>query len=401
LKAVGGVLLICVLSACVAEPSAGEVRAPIARAEQARCQVAASQENPLVTEWASSEKANLEGRLASGAVAVAYSGCSMQLLPACRLPGSYIWRRTTISTDTVEILSSDELFAKLPLGAATLEGELERTGRLAVQTTVAGQLELNEFDARVAERDPSCRGATHVVGALSVGAFKLRTGGAISGRAGVGAVGAGAGRAEMVMREAGSPDACKAATAEAPDLNCRSPIQMFLRPLAPPSHEERAPPGQIQVRFLPPDEREWDLVVGDRKLCGTPCDRWTDPDMPYAFRTEGGFLRADPIEDVPDLREFAAQAPLEVRTKPRNMGMTAGGIVSTSIGGVAMIVGTVLLATGCGGQDTGRCVGGAITLPIGGLLVAGGVWYIVKARSRVEVAPMQNPGAWTPASERP
>lgn len=325
----------------------------------------------------------------------------MQLLPACRLPGNYIWRRTTISTDTVEILSSEELFAKLPLGAATLEGELERSGRLAVQTTVAGQLELSEFDARMAQRDPACRGATHVVGALSVGSFKLRTGGGYSGRAGVGAVGAGASRAEMVMREAGNPDACKAGTAESPDANCRSPIQMFLRPLAPPTAEERAPPGQIKVRFLPPDERQWDLVVGDRKFCPLPCDRWTDPDMPYAFRTEGGFLRPDPIEDVPDLREFSAQAPLEVRTKPRDVGMTAGGIVATSLGGVGMIVGTVLLATGCGGQDSGRCVGGAITLPIGSLLVAGGVWYIVKARSRIEVGPMQNPGAWTSASDRP
>jgi hypothetical protein len=270
-----------------------------------------------------------------------------------------------------------------------------------VQTTVAGQLELSEFDARVAQRDPACRGATHVVGALSVGSFKLRTGGGISGRAGVGAVGVGASRSEMVMREAGNPEACRAATAESPDANCRSPIQMFLRPLAPITPEERAPPGQIKVRFLPPDERQWDLVVGDRKLCPAPCDRWTDPDMPYAFRTEGGFLRPDPIEDVPDLREFAAKAPLEVRTKPRDMGMTAGGIVATSIGGVAMIVGTVLVASGCGGQDSGRCVGGAVTLPIGSLLVGGGVWYIVKARSRVEVAPMQNPGAWTAASERP
>src|SRR5262245_37174019 len=39
-----------------------------------RCRVAASQSAPLVTEWPASEKANLEGLLGSGAVAVAYSG---------------------------------------------------------------------------------------------------------------------------------------------------------------------------------------------------------------------------------------------------------------------------------------------------------------------------------------
>jgi hypothetical protein len=318
------------------------------------------------------------------------------------MTGAYSWRRTTISTDTVEILSADELFAKLPLGATTLEGELERTGRLAVQTTVSGQLELTEFDARAAQRDPACQGATHVVGALSVGSFKLRSGGGISGRAGVGVVGGGASRAESIMREAGNPERCKEATAEAPDADCRSPIQVFLRPLAPAKPVEQTPPGMIKVRFLPPDaDSKWDLVVGDRVLCQTPCDRWTDPNMPYAYRTEGGFLRPDPIEDIPDLRDFEEKAPLEVRTKPRDMGTTAGGIVMTSLGGIGMIAGTVLLASGCGGQSTGRCVAGGITLPIGSALVGVGVWFIVKSHSSIEVAPMKNESQWTPRSERP
>ena len=39
----------------------------------------------LVTEWPASEKANLEVRLREGAVAVAYSGCEMRLVPDCRV----------------------------------------------------------------------------------------------------------------------------------------------------------------------------------------------------------------------------------------------------------------------------------------------------------------------------
>src|SRR5215470_16473726 len=96
---------------------------PRAPAEQAKCRVAASQSSPLVTEWPASEKANLEVLLRNGTVAVAYSGCSMRLLPECRPSGEYHWQQTTPATVSLEINDSDELFAKLPLGAASLEGE--------------------------------------------------------------------------------------------------------------------------------------------------------------------------------------------------------------------------------------------------------------------------------------
>lgn len=365
---------------------------------QSRCKVAASQDNPLVTEWPSSEKANLEARLATGAVAVAFAGCSMKLLAGCRLPGRYSWRRTTISTDTIEINDADELFAKLPLGAASLEAELGRSGRLTVQTTVSGQLELDTFDAASVARDPACREATHVVGALSVGAFELRSGARVDGRAGVSGVGVGAARGEGVLRKAGVPSACGESSSEAPSANCRSPIQMFLRPLVT-RPASATPEGTIAVRFQPPDaDRPWDLVVGDRVLCRAPCDRFSDPNLPYAFRTEGGFLRSDPVEEIPDLRPFEGQAPLEVRTTPRDTGKTALGIVTTSVAGLGILTGTVLTATGCGGQSSGRCTAGVVTLPVAATGLVFGIVWIVSARSTIEVAPLPNPASFEPAA---
>src|SRR5882757_9755075 len=115
---------------------------PTVPTELGKCRVAASQSSPLVTEWPASEKANLEVLSRNGAVAVAYSGCSLRVLPQCRVRGTYQWQRTTPSTDSLSINDSDELFAKLPLGAASLEGELKRTGKLLVKTVVAGQLRL-------------------------------------------------------------------------------------------------------------------------------------------------------------------------------------------------------------------------------------------------------------------
>ncbi len=157
-----GVLTALVIAAfgCggVNSPRATAPEVPMG-AGQTKCQIAKGQDNPLVTEWAASEKANLEARLARGAVVVAYSGCELRLLPDCPVRGSYQWRRTTTSTDVVGIRDEDELYAKLPLGALTLEGELQRSGRLAVQTTVSGQLVLQGLALEDIARNPACVGA--------------------------------------------------------------------------------------------------------------------------------------------------------------------------------------------------------------------------------------------------
>ena len=154
----------------------------------ARCKVVASQDRPLVTEWPASEKANLEARLADGPIVVAYSGCSLRVLSECKAPkGSYTWQRTTLANDTVEIRSADDLYAKLPLGAASLEGELQSSGRLAVQTTVAGQLKLEGLPTAEVPTTGACEGATHVLSAVTLGAFKLKSGGSLSASGGAGA----------------------------------------------------------------------------------------------------------------------------------------------------------------------------------------------------------------------
>ncbi len=115
---------------------AGELAPRAARLDA--CRAGAEGDSPLVTEWPASEKAHLEGLAAAQAVAVVFSGCDLRVVDGCKPSGRYAWRRTTLSTDTIEIGSGDELWSKLPLGAVRLEGELARTGRLAVRTTVAG-----------------------------------------------------------------------------------------------------------------------------------------------------------------------------------------------------------------------------------------------------------------------
>lgn len=201
----------------------------------ARCSVAASHEQPLVTEWPASYKARLEAMLQGGAVAVEYSGCDLKIVDRCRLSGSYAWRKTTLSVDTTDIQDEDDLYAKLPLGAASLSGQLKTSGSLHVQTTVAGQLQLVGKAADDATSGAECARATHLVTALSVGAFRLVAGGSAKARGGVevGATGIGgsAGQTRAVVRSAGDASSCERATKDDPSPECRSPIQIFLTPI--------------------------------------------------------------------------------------------------------------------------------------------------------------------------
>jgi hypothetical protein len=367
-------------------------RAPETPGDQTRCKLAANQENPLVTEWPATEKANLEARLRQGSVIVSYSGCTLRMLARCRVPGDYVWRRTTTATDVIEIRNADELYAKMPLGAVSLEGELTRSGRLAVQTTASGQLQLANFDPAHFPKVPECEGATHVVGALSVGAFKLRSGGAAhaGGHATVAAVGSARGASdseETIVREAGAPNRCELSTDAAPHAECASPLQMFLQPL-PASVVDRGPTGTVKVKFLPVRaDQEWEVMVGDKALCMTPCERWVDPSIPYTLKYDPGLFHRNQYLDVPDLSLHQQYERMEVRAQSQNTGEFVTGILTTTLGGMAVVTGTALTAVGCS-KGTGMCTAGLITLPIGILALVPGIWMILDSKGTVRITPM-------------
>jgi hypothetical protein len=370
-----------------------------------KCRVAASQTSPLVTEWPASEKANLEVLLREGAVAVAYSGCSMRLLPQCHLRGRYIWQRTTPASDNLEINDEDELYARLPLGAASLEGELKRAGKLTVQTIVAGQLKL---DAEAAPEPPAegpCAQATHLLAALSVGAFTLSAGGSSSLRASASVsaleTGASSARSASVVRGAGDPATCGSGTAEAPAPNCASPIQAFLWPLRGRVADE-GPPGTVKVEFVSgnPASR-WDVYADDQVICTTPCARWVNPGRPVMLRTrEGGFLTPSDRVLVPNLLGHPGQLHLQLHAHGTANGELATGITFTSLSGMAVLAGTTLTALGCGGGRSGMCEGGLISLGAGGVALAGSIYLILDSRAHARLVPGDE-GGTTLARVRP
>jgi hypothetical protein len=364
---------------------------PRTPAEQGRCQVAASQSTPLVTEWPASEKANLEVLLRAGAVAVAFSGCSMRVLPECRVRGAYSWSRTTPATDSLEINDADELYAKLPLGAPSLEGELKRSGKLSVQTVVSGQLRLEGAAMGDIPKEGPCAQATHIVSALSLGAFALKAGGtrnagATVGVASIGEAGYKNERSADLLRAAGDFDSCKTSTAEGPSVNCASPIQAFLTPI-PGRTEEEGPPGTAKVDFVSSNPASrWDVYADDRVICTTPCTQWVSAERPVMLRArEEAFMAAPDKVSVPNLLAHGG-GHLQLEAHPTARGQLAAGITFTTFSGMAVLTGVTLTSLGClADKGDGLCTGGVITLAIGAPLLAGSIWMILDAMPKAEV----------------
>lgn len=353
--------------------------------EGGKCRVAASQSSPLLTEWSAAEKANLEVMLRSGAVVVAYSGCSMRLLPECRVPGAYRWLRTTPSRDLLEINNEDELYAKLPLGAASLEAELSRAGNLSVETTVSGQIKLEGASVRDVPLVGECARATHVMTALSLGAFSLTAGGAVSGKASASAMsvraGGGASRELKLLRGAGKAESCSQSSDESPHADCASPLEAFLTPL-PGRGEEEGPPDTLRVDVVSENPgARWEVIVDERPVCSTPCSQWLRPERPFMLRS--GHSRVV----VPNLLAQAGERRVMLRAKATNWGLLAGGITLTATGGGAALMGAMLTAMGGAVDRPEMAKGGLITMGVGAAMLGGGIWMILGSQSRARIVP--------------
>jgi hypothetical protein len=373
------------LFACGGGGAMPRAKAPTAPDEQSRCHAAAVSGSPLVTEWSSAEKANLQARLRSGGLAVEFTGCSMRPITACTVRGSYRWQRTTLASEGIEIRSQDELFAKLPLGALALEGELARAGRLAVRTMVSGQYVLEGSGAADVPDYGECAAATHLLTGISMGSFKMHSGGTLEAGGGVSAGPyEGGGRtssSETLLREAGDFDSCKASTDESPEMNCSSPIQAFLTPL--PRFAKERGSGTMRVTFASGTDQAWELRQNQQFVCRTPCTRWIAPSDSYQMRQENGAVLA--TLDVPDLARYADGGELQVRAFPKNTSKMVGGIVAAGVGGGFLFIGGFLALAGGMSERSGLTTAGAVTAGIGAAALVPGIYLIATSGSKAEI----------------
>lgn len=207
---------------CIPACAPGSAARPLAAAPEYRpegtskCSVVASQSQPLIVEWPSTERAKLEASAKKGPVVVRYSGCEMQILDRCKAKGAYSYVPTTRKRDTITIKNSDELYANIPIGAAKLESALERSGELNVSLTIVGRYEAASDVYKPEELEGECAGATHVVTGVTVGAFKFFAGAMGSGHVAATVLnaggGAGASSSSNLLTEDGLEEDCDHAT---------------------------------------------------------------------------------------------------------------------------------------------------------------------------------------------
>lgn len=208
---------------------------------QSKCGVKQSSSKPLVVEWPSTERAALEGRTKAGLVAVRYNGCEMEVLTNCSAPkDSYNYVGLTQKTEVVRIADADELYAQMPVGAAKLEGQLERSGELNVEMTIVGRMEATTSQFIVEDLHGRCDDATHVITGLTVGAFSFYSGAAaeVGASATIGNAGGGAKSSseKSLLNTDGDLQACATSTpddASAP-ANCGAALRIEVVPIDRP-----------------------------------------------------------------------------------------------------------------------------------------------------------------------
>lgn len=190
---------------------------------------------PLIVEQDSAERARIESLTRQGLVAVRYQGCSLEVLPACHATAGYRWAAVSLKRERVVMRNSDELQAELPIGGAKLAGELASRGELTADMTVAGRWESTQPTTREDELDGECDGATHVVRALNVGAFKLFSSATGRVKGGVSVLGAGAAGSSSsehsVLNEDGDAARCSESSDKGPTKECGSVVRLELAPL--------------------------------------------------------------------------------------------------------------------------------------------------------------------------
>jgi hypothetical protein len=231
-------LLILSLLAAACSPAAAIVKPPeYAPADQAKCGVKKSAAKPLIVEWPSADQVALESQSKRGLIAVHYLGCEMEILRQCHAKGTYRYVPTTRRDDSVTMRTADELYAAIPVHAAKFEAQLQKSGTLSVNMSMVGSYEAEASGLKRKDLEGDCAKATHVITALTAGAFEFVAGGEASIGAGAKGLGAEAGASSQAAREtlnkAGDKSACSKATTkdQEPPEGCGALLRVEVIPL--------------------------------------------------------------------------------------------------------------------------------------------------------------------------
>ncbi|MCB9585921.1 MAG: sel1 repeat family protein [Polyangiaceae bacterium] len=224
---------------------------------------------PLVVDWKSGTRTDLEVAMQKGVVVMAYGCDGMKVLESCSLEGSYQFAGVTPKEDMIQIENKAELWANLPLSVGNLEGELQGSATIDLAIALVGRRGSLRTHAAKPELKGECGGATHFVRAAHIGAFAMARGerGKVRAAAELFSVGAG-GESETkrsMQNKDGDLQDCRTAKpgASEPPGKCAATVRLMLEPILAepdPSWANGAP--ALPTKVENPCPEGWSLTEG-------------------------------------------------------------------------------------------------------------------------------------------
>ena len=316
----------------------------------------ANHKRPFIIEWDATDMSSFEQIVANDIVVVRYEGCTLTVLDECRNEsirgeqGSYLppeW--TSGSLETIDISNEGELYAKLPLGSATLGGRVSGGEKFHMEYFVAGTRQATRdavYRADLAS-NPGCEGATHFVHGYNLGAFALGLANELNATVGGSVYGFGAGgsntRKSSAEKKGGDLATCKSDSATEV-LGCKAPIRLSLREVRdgdnPDEAAKRAPDdsaslnaaGKVDAKVEGTAKSRSHLesamaksIAGDGKGCMDELDAHdkleperssTDPKAPYSHTRSKCLMMSGKCDAGKKLmvKYFEAQGAMDAKT---------------------------------------------------------------------------------------
>ncbi|APR74980.1 Hypothetical protein A7982_00326 [Minicystis rosea] len=113
-----------------------------------------------------------------------------------------------------------------------------------------------------------------------------------------------------------------------------------------------------------------------RVVCAPPCDVVVD-----ARRGQDFYLAGEGITDSPHFKLSDAPVDLRLTVSPGRAGLWSSGLALTTLGGIGVSAGSVVLGVGAGSKADGARAAGGISLAAGGLMLASGILMLVQGRT--------------------
>lgn len=210
-----------------------------AMGEDLTCAEGQDRAEPLIVDWSSDDRTDLEVAMRGGIVVASYDCSSFRVLENCHVEGGYAFAGVGRKQDVVQIVGQDELHANFPIGKANFTAALDRGSTIDVALVTVGKRRTSAWQVARGDLQGDCAGATHFISSAVIGAFAVSTGtrGHVSSVAEVfkvADIGGGSTSEQQSLNRDGDLAACDAANPndQSPPPQCQAILRVELVALA-------------------------------------------------------------------------------------------------------------------------------------------------------------------------